>query len=239
MILVFWPTQPRKPALITSYLSLLTYHSSLITYYLSLITHLFYGWIIILLRSGDAITASGFVDLRSSGKRCETIFSVSTRPVSIRRIALAIDIVVVPKLASCRPSRKCVSPPSSSNVSWVVMPKTFHRVPASPQIDHELHRVDRAGRLDDQIRPVGDDLVDAALCLFRRRIDGMRRAERRRILQRVVAGIDGDQPRRTGHSRPPSGRAARCCPRRSPPRHRRPASGCGRSRPSTRRPAAR
>ena len=36
---------------------------------------------------------------------------------------------VVPKLASMRPSRKCVRPPSSSNVSCVVMPKTFQRVP--------------------------------------------------------------------------------------------------------------
>ena len=47
----------------------------------------------------------------------------------MRRMALCMASGVVPKLESMRASRKCVRPPSSSNVSCVVMPNTFHFVP--------------------------------------------------------------------------------------------------------------
>jgi transposase len=52
-----------------------------------------------------------------------------TKPRSIKRIAFCMASGLVPKLESIRASRKWVNPPSSSNFSWVVMPKTFHLVP--------------------------------------------------------------------------------------------------------------
>src|SRR5262249_30604004 len=65
----------------------------------------------ILLRSGDPITSTALC-ISDSGKQWEMMRSVLTSPVSIRRMALLIASGLVPKLASMRPSRKCVGPPS-------------------------------------------------------------------------------------------------------------------------------
>ena len=66
------------------------------------------------------------------------IFSASTSPVSISRMAFDIANGFVPKLASLCPSRKWVWPPSSSNVSWAAHLKVRH---ARPYLRHHATRL--------------------------------------------------------------------------------------------------
>lgn len=64
-----------------------------------------HGLMTILLWSWLAITSSA-AWIWARAKRCEITCSVSTKPDSIKRMALDIAKGVVPKLASMRPSRK-------------------------------------------------------------------------------------------------------------------------------------
>ena len=59
----------------------------------------------------------------------EVVGALQAERIAINRIDRDIAIGVMPKLASIRPSRKCVYPPSSSKDSCVVIPNMFHLVP--------------------------------------------------------------------------------------------------------------
>ena len=65
---------------------------------------------------------------------------------------------------------------------------------STAQVDHQPHGLDRSGRLDDEIRSAGNNVVDAVLHSAFSRVDGVGGAERERVFTGPWAWIDGDQP---------------------------------------------